>query len=51
MTPEQFRIDIPEERLSDMRRRLLATRWPEDFGNSDWHYGVEEEGLFRRTAR
>jgi len=45
MTPEQFSIAIPEDRLSDMRRRLLATSWPGDFGNSNWHYGVEESWL------
>jgi len=45
MTPEQFRIEIPEERLSDMRRRLRATSWPGDFGNSEWGYGVEEGWL------
>jgi len=24
-----FRIDVPDERLDDLRRRLAATRWPE----------------------
>src|SRR2546428_11524044 len=24
-----FRIDVPEEALVDLRRRLAATRWPE----------------------
>jgi hypothetical protein len=24
-----FRIDVPEEELVDLRRRILATRWPE----------------------
>ncbi len=42
MTPEQFRIAIPDERLADMRRRLKTVSWPGDFGNADWHYGVEE---------
>jgi hypothetical protein len=23
-----FRIDVPEEELLDLRRRILATRWP-----------------------
>ena len=24
-----FRIDVPDEELADLRRRLAATRWPE----------------------
>jgi hypothetical protein len=24
-----FRIDVPEEYLIDLRRRIAATRWPE----------------------
>jgi hypothetical protein len=27
LTP--FRLDVPEADLDDLRRRLLATRWPE----------------------
>jgi pimeloyl-ACP methyl ester carboxylesterase len=42
---EPFRIDIPEGDLVDLRRRLQHTRWPEDFGNEDWHYGVERSWL------
>jgi len=24
-----FRIDVPEEELGDLRRRIAATRWPD----------------------
>ena len=24
-----FHIDVPEEKLADLRRRILATKWPE----------------------
>jgi hypothetical protein len=24
-----FRIDVPEEELVDLRRRIVATRWPD----------------------
>ena len=24
-----FRVDIPEEAIADLRRRVNATRWPE----------------------
>jgi len=41
MTPEPFRIAIPQADLDDLHRRLDNTRWAADFGNEDWHYGVE----------
>jgi pimeloyl-ACP methyl ester carboxylesterase len=37
---ERFRIDIPDEVLDDLRRRLAQTRWPDDFANDDWRYGA-----------
>ena len=39
--PKPFEIAIPEERLADMRCRLKATSWPDDWGNDDWDYCVE----------
>ncbi|MFF5084448.1 epoxide hydrolase N-terminal domain-containing protein [Actinoplanes sp. NPDC000266] len=33
-------IHVPEEVLDDLKRRLAATRFAEDLGNEDWHYGV-----------
>jgi pimeloyl-ACP methyl ester carboxylesterase len=45
MHAEPFRINIPEETLGNMRQRLRSTRWSEDFGNSDWSYGVEQGWL------
>ena len=38
-------IDVPEEVLTDLRRRLELTRWPDDTGNQDWHYGVDRAYL------
>lgn len=40
-----FRIDVPEDVLDDLRRRLHATRWPEpetvgDDGDPDWTQGM-----------
>ncbi len=40
MSITPFRIDIPDAELLDLRRRLAATRWPEDFANDDWAYGT-----------
>jgi pimeloyl-ACP methyl ester carboxylesterase len=50
MKAERFRIAIADERLEDMRRRIRATAWPGDFGNADWHYGVEQ-GWLQELAR
>jgi len=54
MAATQFTIDIPQDRLDEMQRRLEATCWPGDFGNEDWRYGVEEgwlKGLVEYWAR
>src|SRR2546426_3281195 len=36
-----FRIDVPEEALVDLRRRLAATRWPERETVTDDTQGVQ----------
>ena len=36
----EFRIDIPEAQLGDLRRRLDATRWPEKETVDDWSQGT-----------
>jgi hypothetical protein len=36
-----FRIDIPEEDLADLRRRVLATRWPDRETVMDQSQGVQ----------
>src|SRR4051794_40345009 len=38
--PEPYRIDVPDGVLTDLRRRLELTRWPDDVGNDDGYYGV-----------
>ncbi len=35
-----FRVDVPEEQLADLRRRLAATRWPERETVTDDSQGV-----------
>ena len=35
-----FRINVPEEELVDLRRRILATRWPERETVADSLQGV-----------
>ncbi|HEY3096015.1 MAG TPA: epoxide hydrolase [Acidimicrobiia bacterium] len=36
-----FRIDVPEEDLVDLRRRIMATRWPEKETVADQSQGVQ----------
>ena len=36
-----FRIDVPEEDLDDLRRRIAATRWPEKETVTDESQGVQ----------
>lgn len=40
MSIEPFRIDIPNDVLSDLQQRLKNTRWCDDFANDDWAYGA-----------
>ena len=35
-----FRIDIPEEELVELKRRLRATRWPDAETPGDWTQGI-----------
>jgi pimeloyl-ACP methyl ester carboxylesterase len=35
-----FRVEIPEEELADLRRRLRRTRWPEPATAAGWVQGV-----------
>jgi pimeloyl-ACP methyl ester carboxylesterase len=36
---EKFTINIPDEVVADLRRRLVATRWPDEIENAGWEYG------------
>jgi pimeloyl-ACP methyl ester carboxylesterase len=40
-TIRPFHIDVPEEELADLRRRIAATRWPERETVTDESQGVE----------
>ncbi|HEX8412539.1 MAG TPA: epoxide hydrolase N-terminal domain-containing protein, partial [Sphingomicrobium sp.] len=35
-----FRVDIPEEQLADLRRRLAGTRWPDAETAPGWTQGT-----------
>jgi pimeloyl-ACP methyl ester carboxylesterase len=36
-----FRVDVPEEQLTDLRRRIAATRWPDRETVNDQSQGVQ----------
>jgi hypothetical protein len=38
-----FRIDVPEEQLADLRRRVRATRWPDRETVTDRSQGVRAQ--------
>lgn len=41
VTPEPFRIDIPERVLSDLDERLRRARWPAEVEDGGWEHGVD----------
>ena len=43
-------LQVPDEVLDDLRRRLAATRWPLDAGNGDGYYGVPRSYLQELVA-
>nr|WP_055502567.1 epoxide hydrolase family protein [Nonomuraea pusilla] len=47
---EPFVIDIPQERLDDLRDRLSRTRWPDALDGVGWSYGVPPEAVRELAA-
>ena len=45
-----FHVDIPDEKLADLRRRLAATRWPSEELVTDSSQGVQSKTL-QKLAR
>jgi epoxide hydrolase len=44
-TIEEFRIDIPQAELDDLRDRLGRTRWPDQLPGVGWDYGIALEDV------
>ena len=40
MAVESFRISVPDSVLEDLRRRVAATRWPDEIPGTGWDYGA-----------
>ena len=49
MAIKPFRIDIAEADLVDLRRRIAATRWPDEVDGAGWDYG-SNLGYMRELA-
>jgi epoxide hydrolase-like protein len=46
-----FHVDVPEDDLDDLRRRIAATRWPERETVDDVSQGVRLATTAFRTLR
>jgi microsomal epoxide hydrolase len=38
---EPYQIAVDDEEIADLQRRLRATRWPANWTDPDWSYGVD----------
>lgn len=43
MTVEPFRIEIPEQRITDLNQRLARVCWPPEIAKEDWQRGTSLE--------
>ena len=41
MTPTPYRLSVPEDEISDLRRRLAHTRFPDQAPGAPWAYGTD----------
>lgn len=44
-----FKIHVPDSMLTDLRRRLTETRWPDQLPGTTWEYGADS-GKVRELA-
>lgn len=40
MKPQPFTIEISDEDIADLKRRLRETRWPDEVAGAEWDYGT-----------
>jgi len=45
MEVNPFTIQVPDEVLNDLSRRLENVRWPDEIPQSDWNYGCNLDYL------
>ena len=46
-TPRPFTLSLPDDVLVDLRRRIAATRWPDEPAGAGWDYGTNRDYLDR----
>ncbi len=58
MDVRPFTIAVEDSVLEDLRKRLTATRWPDEIPNTGWDYGsnlprwiLNEAGFFGETGQ
>jgi pimeloyl-ACP methyl ester carboxylesterase len=49
-TIEEFRIDIPQADLDDLRDRLTRTRWPDQLPDVGWDYGIALDDVWELAS-
>jgi len=37
---EEFKVNIPQSEIDDLKERIKKTRWPNEIENSEWKYGT-----------
>ena len=50
MSIERFTINVPESTISDLRDRLMRTRWADELDDSGWGYGTNRSFLKELTS-
>lgn len=45
MSIEKFRIEIPDQILTDLSVRLKNTKWSKNMDNVDWNFGTNNNVL------
>ena len=45
MTPSPFTVNIAQDTLDDLRRRLAHTRWTDGIKDAGWDYGTNVDYL------
>lgn len=50
MEPSEYKIEIPDKEVEDLRHRLSIRRLPGDLDNEQWGYGTNQDALERMLA-
>lgn len=45
MSIKNFEINVSDDLLNDLKYRLIHTRWPDQYKNTEWEYGTNQEYL------